>query len=292
MLKVSARSQDQELAQVPAKVRPGVARQLKGVGLAILLIVLGLFILGPLVTLFVWAFANQWFYPALLPHSWTLSWWQQILVNGDIGHSIMLSFIVTPVVTLVSAAICLPAAYAFARYEFPGRRTFLISLFATNAFPKMGLYITMAGLLYAFGMMDTFWGVVVVQLLNTIVIMTWIPTAAFSSVPRALEDAARDVGAGLWTTFWKVTLPLALPGILVALILAFLASLDEAQGTFLVGAPDYITMPVQMYTLVSNYPQQAAAVFSILLSLPSFVLLLLVRRHIIGGSLAAGFRMH
>ncbi len=286
------RREKSAVAQVRAGTQAGASRLAKGIGLALLLIALGLFILGPLITLFMWAFSKAWFYPALLPQAWTLSWWQQILLNDEIGHSIILSFTISPVVTLLSAVICLPAAYAFARYDFPGRRTFLVSLFATNAFPKMGLYITMAGLLYAFGLMDTFWGVVVVQLLSTIVIMTWIPSAAFAAVPRQLEEAARDVGAGLWTTFWKVTLPMALPGILVALILAFLASLDEAQGTFLVGSPDYITMPVQMYTLVSNYPQQAAAVFSIVLSIPSFVLLLLVRRYIIGGALAAGFHLH
>ncbi|HLZ62993.1 MAG TPA: ABC transporter permease subunit [Ktedonosporobacter sp.] len=291
-LKINEGKPQQEMLSLATTDRQIRLRgQLKNIAVIILLILLGLFILGPLVTLFLWAFAGEWFYPALLPHVWTTDWWQQILLNADIGHSIALSFTIAPVVTLVSAALCLPAAYAFARYEFPGRRFFLISLFATNAFPRMGLYITMAGLLYAFGLMDTFVGVVVVQLLNTIVIMTWIPTAAFASVPRALEEAARDVGASLWTTFWRVTLPLALPGILVALILAFLAALDEAQGTFLVGAPNYITMPVQMYTLVTNYPQQAAAVFSIVLSIPSFVLLLLVRKYIIGGSLAAGFRV-
>ncbi|HTK07965.1 MAG TPA: ABC transporter permease subunit [Ktedonobacteraceae bacterium] len=257
----------------------------------VIILALVLFILGPLVILFLWAFADAWFYPALLPHTWTFSWWQQILLNGDIGHSILLSFIFAPVVTLVSAAICLPAAYAFARFKFPGQRAFMVSLFATNAFPKMGLYIVMAGLLYTFGLMDTFWGVVLVQLLNTVVVMTWIPSAAFAAVPRELEDAARDAGAGLWTTFWRVTLPLARSGIMVALILSFLASLDEAQGTFLVGSPDYITMPTQMYTLVTSYPQQAAAVFSIVLSIPSFVLLLLVRKYILGGTLAAGFRL-
>ncbi|GHO97196.1 ABC transporter permease [Reticulibacter mediterranei] len=269
-----------------------ISAAIRGVLMSIFLVVLGVFILGPLIILCVWAFAGSWFYPALLPQTWTLSWWQEILLNADIGHSIILSFIFAPVVTLLSAAICLPAAYAFARGSFPGQRVFLVSLFATNAFPKMGLYITMAGLLYAFGLMNTFWGVVLVQMLNTVVVMTWIPTAAFAAVPRELEDAARDAGAGLWTTFWRVTFPLALPGILVALILAFLAAFDEAQGTFLVGAPDYLTMPVQMYTLVQNYPQQAAAVFSIVLSIPSFVLLLLVRRYIIGGSLAAGFHLH
>lgn len=285
-LQESAALQARAIRQVRA------VKLVRGILMVGLLVVLGLFILGPLVTLCIWAFADKWFFPALLPQTWTLHWWNEILLNGEIGRSIILSFIFAPLVTLLSAVICLPAAYAFARGHFPGQRIFLISIFATNAFPKMGLYITMAGLLYAFGLMDTFWGVVLVQMLNTIVVMTWIPTAAFAGVPRELEDAARDAGANLWTTFWRVTLPLALPGILVALILAFLAAFDEAQGTFLVGAPDYITMPVQMYTLVTNYPQQAAAVFSIVLSIPSFALLMLVRKHIVGGSLAAGFHLH
>lgn len=293
ILRVS--NDEQSLETAPRRLYPirsiNTTQVIRWVISCVIILALVLFILGPLVALFLWAFADAWFYPALLPHAWTFSWWQQILLNGDIGHSILLSFIFAPVVTLVSAVICLPAAYAFARFKFPGQRAFLISLFATNAFPKMGLYIVMAGLLYTFGLMDTFWGVVLVQLLNTVVVMTWIPSAAFAAVPRELEDAARDAGAGLWTTFWRVTLPLARSGILVALILAFLSSLDEAQGTFLVGTPDYITMPTQMYTLVTSYPQQAAAVFSIVLSIPSFVLLLLVRRYILGGTLAAGFRL-
>ena len=77
------------------------------------------------------------------------------------------------------------------------------------------------------------------------------------------------MGAGRLRTFFSVTLPLAAPGILVAMVLAFLASLDEAQGTFLVGVPNYVTMPVQMYSLVSDYPPEAAAVFSVLLAVPS-----------------------
>ena len=133
------RREKSAVAQVRAGTQAGASRLAKGIGLALLLIALGLFILGPLITLFMWAFSKAWFYPALLPQAWTLSWWQQILLNDEIGHSIILSFTISPVVTLLSAVICLPAAYAFARYEFPGRRTFLVSLFATNAFPKMGL---------------------------------------------------------------------------------------------------------------------------------------------------------
>ncbi len=88
-----------------------------------------------------------------------------------------------------------------------------------------------------------------------------------------------------------MTFPLALPGITVAMIMSFLASFDEAQGTYLVGNPDFITMPTQMYTLVLNYPPQVAAVFSIMLAIPSAVLLLLVRKHVMGGQLAEGFQI-
>src|SRR6185437_5958245 len=191
----------------------------------------------------------------------------------NLSHSMRLSFEFAPVVTVLSAAICLPAAYAFSRYKFPGRRFLLISLFAVNAFPKIGLYITMAGVFYSLNLISTFAGVVIVQLIGTIVFMTWIPTAAFSAIPRSLEEAARDVGAGPLRVFFRVTFPLAAP------------------GTFLVGIPNYITMPTEMYTLVLNYPEQAAAVFSILLAIPSVILMSFARKHVMGGKLAEGFQI-
>jgi putative spermidine/putrescine transport system permease protein len=75
------------------------------------------------------------------------------------------------------------------------------------------------------------------------------------------------------------------------MVMSFLASFDEAQGTYLVGAPTYMTMPTEMYTLVLNYPRQVAAVFSIALSIPSVVLMTLARKHIMGGRLADGFQI-
>jgi len=257
----------------------------------LLLAVLGLFILAPLLTIALQAFASEWFYPSVLPSGWTASWWQTVLGGYGLTSAVKWSFILAPTVTAVSALICLPAAYAFARKDFPGKRAMMMIIFATSAFPKMGLYIAMASVFYSLNLMGTFVGVVIVQLLETLVIMTWIPAAAFAGVPRSLEEAARDAGAGPVRTFLNVTFPLALPGILVAMILAFLASLDEAQGTFLVGVPKYVTMPVEMYTLVSSYPGPATAVFAILLTIPSLLLLALVRKHIFSSTLAQGYRI-
>jgi putative spermidine/putrescine transport system permease protein len=277
-----------EPARPPRAVARSVVSRLAGFVFVVLL--LG-FMLGPILWLGLRAFSGLWVYPHFLPQTWTLAGFRQVFHDPNLSHSMRLSFEFAPVVTAASALICIPAAYAFSRYKFPGRRFLLVSLFATNAFPKIGLYISMAGVFYSLNLMGTFLGVVIVQLIGTIVFMTWIPTAAFSAIPRSLEEAARDVGAGPLRVFFRVTFPLAAPAILVAMILSFLASFDEAQGTFLVGVPTYITMPTEMYTLVLNYPEQVAAVFSILLAIPSVVLMALARKHVMGGRLAEGFQL-
>src|SRR5919199_352937 len=180
----------------------------------ILVFALSAFLLLPLLTLLLWAFADLWRYPSVFPQHFSLRWWDWVFHNGDVGSAVRYSFITAPVVTLLAAVICLPAAYSFSRFRFPGRR-----------------------------------GV-----------------------------------------FWKIPLPLALPAIIVASFLAFLAAFDEAQGTLVVGSPTIVTMPVLMYTLVVNYPEPVGAIFSILVSAPSVLLLVIARRFLLAGYLAAGFK--
>ncbi|GGD32568.1 ABC transporter permease [Microbacterium faecale] len=258
---------------------------------AALVVAIAGFILGPLVWLTAHAFATEWTYPSLLPAGLTLDWWSVVLADPGLFSAIQNSLFFAPITVAVSALVCLPAAYAFSRFNFPGRRIFLVGLFATNAFPKMGLFVAMATVFYGLRLMETALGIIIVHVIGTVVFMTWIPAAAFSAVPRSLEEAARDAGAGKLRVFLTVTLPMALPGILVAAVMSYLASFDEAQGTYLIGAPSFMTMPTEMYSLVLNHPKQVAAVFALLLTIPSVVLLLLTRRYIMGGQLAEGFQI-
>jgi putative spermidine/putrescine transport system permease protein len=259
--------------------------------LAISMIALAFFILGPLLWLGIHAFVSNWTYPNLYPDGWTWHWWTKVFADSALENSIRNSLIISPIVVLVSMVICLPAAYAAGRLHYAGRKTLLIGLFAANSFPKIGLFASIATLYYALNLMGTVVGVIIIQLLGTIIYMTWIPAAAFAAVPRNLEEAARDAGASKFKVFRSITLRLAMPGILVAIVMSFLASFDEAQGTYLVGAPTIFTMPTEMYALVENYPIQVAAVFSLLLAFPSVLLISLARKHIVGGQLAEGFQI-
>jgi putative spermidine/putrescine transport system permease protein len=257
----------------------------------IILVVFVVFFMGPLLNLLLLAFTGRWQYPAALPQSWSFSWWQFVLSKPEVIHSIGLSFLIATVVTALSIIICIPAAYAFARIRFPLSKYFLFSFLLTQAFPKMGLYVSIAVLFYKIGLINTFLGVVLIHIVNTLMFMTWIPSAAFRNVHKAQEESARDVGASPFRVFWNITFPMALPGITVASIFTFLHSLDEAQGTYLVGIPDFRTMPVVMYSIISDYPSTAGAVFSIILTLPTIILLLAAQRFVSADVMSSGFQM-
>jgi putative spermidine/putrescine transport system permease protein len=259
--------------------------------LAIFSILMLILVVGPLVWLAVHAFATEWKFPSYKPTGLTLEWFRKVFEVEALKEAMKSSLIISPIVVLVSSVICLPAAYASARYNYWGRKTFLIMMFSANAFPKIGLFATIATLYYFLNLMGTIVGVIIVQVLGTIIYMTWIPAAAFAAVPKNLEEAARDAGASKFRVFRTITLRMAMPGILVAMVMSFIYAFDEAQGTFLVGAPSIYTMPTAMYAIVETYPIQVTAVFSILLTIPSVLLIGLARKHIIGGQLAEGFQI-
>lgn len=256
----------------------------------VLLTVFAIFFAGPLVNLLVLAFSEKWTYPDVLPQVWGFKWWNFVLAKDDIVSSISLSFLIAVIVTGLSIVLCIPAAYAFARIQFPLKRMFLFSFLLTHAFPKMGLYVSIAVLFYRIGLMNTLLGVVLIHMINVLMFMTWIPTAAFRNVHAAQEESARDVGASPFRVFRSITLPMAMPGIMVASVFTFLNSLDEAQGTFLVGIPDFKTMPVVMYSIIADFPSSAGAVFSIILTLPTIILLLAAQRLVSADVLASGFQ--
>ncbi|SFI64750.1 ABC transporter permease [Celeribacter neptunius] len=252
--------------------------------------VLGLVVVVPLIVVAIWAFAEVWRYPSLLPQKFGLRFWNDTLSRPDVWGAMFLSIRLSLTVTMLSALICLPAAYAFARLDFPGRNVLFLSFLASHAFPKFGLLVAIAGIFLNLGLISTFWGVVLIQLVGTLMMMIWIPVAAFQNVDRAMEDAARDAGAGPLRVFWSVSLPQAAPTIFAAVLLSFVGTFYETEGAWLIGAPEIRTMPVLMITFINNQiVVQYGAVLSVLLWVPSFFALMFTRRLVGSASFAKGF---
>jgi putative spermidine/putrescine transport system permease protein len=256
----------------------------------LMLIVLILFIVAPMVSVVLWAFAEQWRYPSLLPTEWGFRFWDATLSRADVLGALPLSLGISLVVTALSAAICLPAAYAFARMRFRGSQALLLSFLATNAFPRFGLYIAIAVIFFRLNLIGTVTGVILIQLVNTLLLMIWIPTAAFRGVDKALEEAALDVGATHLQVLFRISLPQVAPALGAALLLTFVGTFYETQGAILVGLPNVRTMPLVMISLINNQLiVQYGAVLSVLLWIPSLIALIFARRILQSRTLAAGF---
>lgn len=256
----------------------------------LLIVLLFIVIIGPMLAVIFWAFAEQWRYPSLVPTKWGLSYWAETLTRDDVVTALPLSIGLASVVTFLSAVICLPASYAFARMNFPGRQGFLLSFLATNAFPRFGLYVSIAVVFYRLNLIGTLQGVILIQIVNTLLLMIWIPTAAFQNVDRSLEEAALDVGASRLRVFLQVTLPLVFPALAAAILLTYVSTFYEAQGALIVGVPNIRTMPVLMYSIInSQVIVQYGAVISLVLWLPSLLLLIFAQRFLRGNTISAGF---
>jgi putative spermidine/putrescine transport system permease protein len=247
-------------------------------------------IVFPLVVVGGWAFTEVWRYPAIIPQQLGLKFWYATLARYDVWEALTTSLKLTTIVTLLSAIICLPAAFAFARLKFPGRNLLFFSFLIGHAFPKFGLTVAIATIFLSFNLVATFWGVVLIQLMGTLLFMIWIPVAAFQAVDRRMEEAARDVGATPLRVFWSITLPQALPTIVAALLLSFVGTFYETEGAWLIGAPEIRTMPILMILFINNsIVVQYGAVMSVFLWVPSFIALMFARRVISSGSFARGF---
>ena len=236
-------------------------------------------IFGPIANLVLWAFAERWFWPNALPSQYGFAFWTRVFSpRGGAWHSMGLSVSIALLTVVISLALAIPAGYALARRSVPFRAVLMMLFLVPQAFPTLPIYMNIARLFYSVGLNGTVAGVVLVHSLHGLVLAVWIAAAAFASVDRQQEEAARNLGAGPLHAFATVTLPAALPGLLASAIFVFLDSLDEFTATYFVGVPDITTMPLMMFNAAMGGNYQIASITALVLLAPSIGFMLLIER--------------
>jgi putative spermidine/putrescine transport system permease protein len=235
----------------------------------LLLVLLAAFIAGPFLELLLWSFARQWFWPSLLPSALTLRWYGWATFVPGVLHALRMSLEVACLATFLATAIGLPAAFVLARTRFPGR-TFLRGVFAVPlVVPYISLGIGLATVFYRLHLTGTLAGVVLAHVVATLPFGIFILTAAIQDLPLELEEAALACGAGRWTTFRRVVLPLLAPSLLAAAVYVFTLSMDEFTLTMLVSSPATATLPVVIFASIGEGYFQITSALSIMLLMPS-----------------------
>ena len=198
------------------------------------------------------------------------------------------SLIVSGGAALGSVVMGASAAYGFARFRFPGRRGGLLALLAGALLPPVALMTPLYVLLTALGIRTTLLGLAVVYTAFSMPFCVWNMRSAFQSVPGELEAAAFLDGAGQWDAFRLVTLPLALPSIGVAALLAFVLGYSEfAIGWLFVETSETVTLAMAVSGMLQSgyFSWSRLAALSILMALPVVVLFLILQRYLIRGLL-------
>ncbi len=263
-----------------AATNPGAGHRWTGVLVTAALLALFAFaIFGPLLNLLLWAFAEKWYFPSKLPSEFGFTFWQRVFnPRGTALVSLGTSVWIALLTVVVSLAVAIPAGYALARLKLPWRGMILLLFLLPQAVPNLPIYVNIARVFYEIGLNGTIIGVVLVHAAHGLVLAVWIASAAFAAVDASLDEAARNLGASPWTCFRTITLPLAAPGLMASAIFVFLESLDEFTGTFFVGVPDVMTLPLLMFNASQGGNYQIASITALLLLLPSIGFMLVVER--------------
>jgi putative spermidine/putrescine transport system permease protein len=182
------------------------------------------------------------------------------------------------VVTVTALSIGVPAAYAIARLRFRGRDAIFAALTAPLLLPTLVLGLGILLVFFPFGLAATWPGLAIAHLAVTLPFVVRIMVTALSTLPPDLEDAAATLGATPLTVVRRITLPLALPGLIASGALAFLISFDEVVISLFIVGPRLSTLPVEMYRYVEGYADPLVAALAVVLITLSLGVVLLVER--------------
>ena len=236
---------------------------------------------------------------SLIPHPPTVSAWNQIFGisnNGvtDIPRWLFNSALVATFITIGSVVLASLAGYALARLEFKGRRIVFGLVIATLAVPSVVLLIPQFLMLKELGLFNTYAGMILPICVSATGI--FMMRQFFLQVPVALEEAARMDGAGVFTTWWRVVLPVVRPGLITLTIISFQGAWNQfAFFEVATISPKYFTLTTGLANIVggglsagNQFPLKLGA--SLLTTIPIAALFFVFQRYLVRGRLEGSLK--
>ncbi len=243
----------------------------------------------PLVPLAIWSFARGWRFPDLLPQEWSLKAWSYALsdTSGVVG-SLGLTIGISAGATVLSILVGVPAGRALGMYRFRGKQVVELMILAPTIVPGIAVALGIHSVFIAMGLTNTVTGVMLVHLVPTLPYMVLVMAGIFANFDPSFEAQARSLGASPVQTFWYVTLPAILPGIIVGGMFAFLVSWSQYILTLLIGGGRVVTLPLLLFNFATSGRNDITGAIGMIYILPGILILLLTARHLSGQSGAVG----
>jgi putative spermidine/putrescine transport system permease protein len=195
------------------------------------------------------SFGSRWL-RSWLPDGWTSRWYSSAWAEFQLGEILTTTFLVVIAVALLAGLLGVPAAYALARREFPGKRWVMLLVLMPLMVPPITYGIPMATVLYQMGPGGTIWGVILANLVPTVPFVILVMIPFIEQVDPRIEAAARMFGANTLQLFVHVLIPMLAPGVLAALLLVSVRTIAMFELTFLTAGSTSQTLVVALYYAV------------------------------------------
>lgn len=230
---------------------------------------------------------HPWSYPDLFPQVLSINRWIQVWQQTSLSEALFNSYTIAPAVAMLSLLLSLPTAYAFGRMTFRGKAVAEMLTLIPLVMPGMIIGIFFSAMLMNLNISNPFISIVLGHTVLTLPYSIRIMSAGFKAVPQDLIDASRDLGASYWGTFCNAFLPMLKPSFLAALIFCLVRSLEEFSISYVLGAPDFITVPTILYSFLGySFVRPDAAVVSMILVIPNVVLMVIIEKLLKGNYLS------
>jgi multiple sugar transport system permease protein len=227
----------------------------------------------------------------IFPRHFTFSNFTTLWSAGGLGGSIGTSLEIAAGATAIVLLVALPAAYYTARHRFRGRTLFLLLVLATQMFQPAAMLVGLQREFTDFGLASTL-SLVLINAGFNLAFAVWILNAFFSSIPVELEEAAMVDGLGKVGALLRITLPLAGPGIVTALIFTFISAWNEFLVALTLSLGEQtsqqpLTVAVNQY--IGEYSIDWGHLFAggLVATVPVIILFATIERRVVGG-LTAG----
>ncbi len=228
------------------------------------------------------SFSGQWF-DTWLPAHLTTQWYEEAWHVFALPRVLLVTAEVVGTVVIVSCLIGVPVAYGMARRNFPGKRLVMLLFLLPLLVPPITYGIPMAAMLYQVRLAGRLPGVILANLVPAVPFVILVMIPFIEQVDQRVEAAARMLGAGTMRLFWKILVPMLMPGILAALLLVLVRSIAMFELTFFTAGPTSQTLVVALYYAVFSAgvrPTQSIDAMAVVYMLVTLVWLLLAMRFV------------
>lgn len=223
--------------------------------------------------------------PTLFPSTIVLQNYGRALGSAPLALYFRNSIVVTGFTIVVTSVVSTLAAYGFSRWRFPFRTILLLAIIVPRLIPSVTRVVPLYRIMHMWGLLNTHPGLILAYIADTIPFSTWLLIGFFDAVPYELDQSAMIDGCGHLRIYYRIVLPVVVPGLIVTVVWNFIRIWNEfVVANTLMTADRMRTLPSALFNFLGMFGYRdwgAITAFTVLTMLPVIVLFLVLQRQFV-----------